>query len=230
MADQDGGLVSSGTALSVGVTEGKGVSLCEVLDRVLDTGVVAHGDVVFSVADIDLVFLSLRLLLTSVETARKNGMSVPTMPGSRRAAADVSGTPPPPAERLPAPSPPHGIAAPPGAPVPAALVRAAPVPSAVEVLPAEKAERETATRLNVPADDVKNGLAQLVMVLVKLLHELMERQAVKRIDGGALTDEEIERLGTTLMRQAEEIRRLQKTLGLTDDDMNLDLGPLGKLI
>ena len=77
---------------------------------------------------------------------------------------------------------------------------------------------------------MKNGLAQLVMVLVKLLHELMERQAVKRIDGGALTDEEVERLGTTLMRQAEEIRRLQKTLGLTDEDMNLDLGPLGKLI
>ena len=43
-------------------------------------------------------------------------------------------------------------------------------------------------------------------------------------------DEEIERLGTTLMRQAEEIRKLQKTLGLKDDDMNLDLGPLGKLI
>ncbi len=230
MAEQEGGLVASRTALAIGVTEGKGVSLCEVLDRVLDTGVVGHGDVVISVADVDLVFLSLRLLLTSVETARKAGMAVPTVPGTRRAAEEAGRAAPPPPERLSAPSPPPRIVAPADSPVPAALVRAALVPSAVEVLPAERPALDPATRVNVSADGVKNGLAQLVMVLVRLLHELLERQAVKRIDGGALTDEEIERLGTTLMRQAEEIRRLQKTLGLTDDDMNLDLGPLGKLI
>ncbi len=84
-------------------------------------------------------------------------------------------------------------------------------------------------RLNLDPDSVKNGLGQLVLTLVKLLHELMERQAIRRIDAGSLTEEQIERLGLTLMRQAEEIERLRKEFGLEDEDLDLDLGPLGKL-
>jgi hypothetical protein len=61
------------------------------------------------------------------------------------------------------------------------------------------------------------------------LHELLERQALRRIDGGSLTEEQIERLGLTLMGQAEEIDRLRKEFGLEEDDLNLDLGPLGKV-
>ena len=85
-------------------------------------------------------------------------------------------------------------------------------------------------RLNLNQDKKKNGLAQLVLTVIKLLHELLEKQAIRRIDGGGLTDEEIERLGFTLMRQSEEIARISHEFGLKEDDLNLDLGPLGKLI
>jgi len=76
---------------------------------------------------------------------------------------------------------------------------------------------------------LKNGLGQLVLTLIKLLHEVLERQALRRIDAGSLTEEQIERLGLTLMRQAEEIDRLRKEFGLEEQDLNLDLGPLGTL-
>ncbi len=76
---------------------------------------------------------------------------------------------------------------------------------------------------------MKNGLGQLVLTLIKLLHEVLERQALRRIDAGSLTEEQIERLGLTLMQQAEEIERLRKEFGLDEEDLNLDLGPLGKL-
>jgi len=85
-------------------------------------------------------------------------------------------------------------------------------------------------RLNLDQEKKKNGLAQLVLTVVKLLHELLEKQAIRRIDGGSLTDEEIERLGFTLMRQSEEIGRISREFGLEEEDLNLDLGPLGKLL
>ncbi|MGP8258595.1 MAG: gas vesicle protein K [Acidobacteriaceae bacterium] len=84
-------------------------------------------------------------------------------------------------------------------------------------------------RLELDPEQVKNGLGQLVLTVVKLLHELLERQALRRIDAGSLTEEQIERLGFTLMRQAEEIDRLRNEFGLEDQDLNLDLGPLGTL-
>ena len=76
---------------------------------------------------------------------------------------------------------------------------------------------------------LKNGLGQLVLTLVKLLHEVLERQALRRIDAGSLTAEQIENLGLTLMRQAEEIDRLRREFGLEEQDLDLDLGPLGRL-
>ena len=85
-------------------------------------------------------------------------------------------------------------------------------------------------RLNLDENGAKNGLGQLVLTLVKLLHELLERQAIRRIEAGSLSDQQIERLGLTLMRQAQEIERLRKEFGLEDEDLNLDLGPLGKLL
>ena len=85
-------------------------------------------------------------------------------------------------------------------------------------------------KINLEQDSVKNGLGQLVLTLVKLLHELLERQALRRIEAGSLSDPEIENIGVTLMRQAEEIERLRKEFGLEKKDLNLDLGPLGKLL
>ena len=95
---------------------------------------------------------------------------------------------------------------------------------------APRANRASSRRMNLDQEKKKNGLAQLVLTVVKLLHELLEKQAIRRIDGGGLTDEEIERLGFTLMRQSEEIARIAREFGLESDDLNLDLGPLGKLL
>ena len=85
-------------------------------------------------------------------------------------------------------------------------------------------------RMNLKQDDVKNGLGQLVLTLVKLLHELLEKQAIRRMESGSLSENQIERLGLTLMRQAQEIERLRKEFGLEEEDLNIDLGPLGKLL
>jgi hypothetical protein len=84
--------------------------------------------------------------------------------------------------------------------------------------------------VNLDGENVKNGLGRLVLTLVKLLHELLEKQAIKQIDAGYLTNAEIERIGLTLMRQAEEIDRLRKEFHLEEQDLNLDLGPLGRLL
>lgn len=92
------------------------------------------------------------------------------------------------------------------------------------------AQPARARRLNLDPDQVKNGLAQLVLTLVKLLHEVMERQAIRRIDVGDLSEAEIDRLGVTLMKQGEQIERLREAFGLSPEDLNLDLGPLGKLL
>jgi len=85
-------------------------------------------------------------------------------------------------------------------------------------------------RINLDPDDVKNGLAQLVLTLVKLLHELMEKQAIRRIESGSLNEAECERLGFTLMKQSEQIDVLREAFGLSEQDLNVDLGPLGKLV
>ena len=84
-------------------------------------------------------------------------------------------------------------------------------------------------RLDLDPERLKNGLGQLVLTVVKLLHEVLERQALRRIEAGSLTAEQIERLGLTLMGHAEEIDRLRREFNLEDDDLNLDLGPLGRL-
>lgn len=85
-------------------------------------------------------------------------------------------------------------------------------------------------RINLDPDEVKNGLGQLVLTLVRLIHELLERQALRRIDAGSLTDRQIEAVGLALMQQADEIDRLRKEFNLDEEDLNLDLGPLGRLI
>jgi hypothetical protein len=88
----------------------------------------------------------------------------------------------------------------------------------------------SAGKINLEPENVQNGLARLVLTLVKLLHELLEKQAIRRMDSGTLTDDEIERLGLTLMRQSEEIIKIAREFGLEETDLNLDLGPLGKLL
>jgi hypothetical protein len=85
-------------------------------------------------------------------------------------------------------------------------------------------------RVNADRDELEKGLAQLVLTLIELLRQLLERQALRRIDGGSLTAEEVERLGETFMLLAERMDELKEAFGLEDEDLNLDLGPLGRLI
>ncbi|MBU2704748.1 gas vesicle protein K [Zooshikella marina] len=100
-----------------------------------------------------------------------------------------------------------------------------------ENLKLEQRDKESASDVQVKlgGEPLQNGLAQLALTLIKLLHELMEQQAIRRMDSGSLTEEEVERLGMTLMQQQEEIDRLKRVFHLNDEDLNLDLGPLGKL-
>jgi hypothetical protein len=74
-----------------------------------------------------------------------------------------------------------------------------------------------------------NGLAKLVLALLNVIHELLERQAMRRIDGGSLTGTQCEALGDALMRQALTILELCNQLGITEEDLDIDLGPLGRL-
>lgn len=85
-------------------------------------------------------------------------------------------------------------------------------------------------RVDADPERVERGLAQLVLTLVELLRQLMERQALRRMEGGTLTDEEIERLGETFMKLAQRMDELKREFGLEDKDLNLDLGPLGNLL
>jgi hypothetical protein len=85
-------------------------------------------------------------------------------------------------------------------------------------------------RVSTDPENVERGLVQLVLTLVELLRQLMERQAIRRLDAGALTEEETERLGTTLMLLERRMTELREHFGLTPEDLNIDLGPLGRLL
>jgi hypothetical protein len=85
-------------------------------------------------------------------------------------------------------------------------------------------------RVDADPERVERGLAQLVLTLVELLRQLMERQALRRMESGTLTDEEVERLGETFMKLAERMEELKREFGLEDRDLNLELGPLGRLL
>jgi hypothetical protein len=85
-------------------------------------------------------------------------------------------------------------------------------------------------RVNADPEQVEKGLVQLVLTLVELLRQLMERQALRRMEQGTLTDEQVERLGDTFMKLDRRMGELKDHFGLEDRDLNLDLGPLGNLL
>ncbi|MGW0548703.1 gas vesicle protein K [Streptomyces altiplanensis] len=105
-------------------------------------------------------------------------------------------------------------------------------PAAPQDLPRPDRHRSTrpGARVNTDPDTVERDLMKLVLTLVELLRQLMERQAMHRVDAGDLTEDEEERLGLTLMLLHDRMNDLCARYGLTMQDLNLDLGPLGPLL
>lgn len=85
-------------------------------------------------------------------------------------------------------------------------------------------------RWNPDPEDVQKSVAQLVLTIVEFLRQLMERQAIRRMEQKTLTPKEVEAVGAALMTLEETVREIGKRFGLTPEDLNLDLGPLGKLM
>ncbi len=101
----------------------------------------------------------------------------------------------------------------------------APVPALAGVV--EDLDR---ARIHADPETAERGLAQLVLTIVELIRGLMERQAIRRMESGSLSDDEIERMGETFMTLDRRMAELRDHFGLAPEDLNLDLGPLGKLL
>lgn len=97
---------------------------------------------------------------------------------------------------------------------------------------AELAEiaRALPDRIAAEPEDIEAGLGKLVLTLVEFVRQVLEHQAVRRMEGGRLSEEQIERLGLALMRLQERMQELKDAFGLADEDLNVDLGPLGRLL
>jgi Gas vesicle protein K/Gas vesicle protein len=206
------------------------LTLLELLDRLLDKGAVVKGEVLLSVADIDLVYLNVGLLLSSVKSiAEANGkehnkeaellswstairedfLDEPQLEVERKDVAPASSV----KENTPRKSCNEEILA-------------SVLSSTIDYEPNQR----IAPKTNVDPDNVEKGLVKLVLTLVDLIRKLMEKQAIRRLEAGQLNVEEIEKMGHTFLLLDERMGQIKKTFGLKDEDLNLDLGPLGKLI
>lgn len=88
------------------------------------------------------------------------------------------------------------------------------------------AEPSIPERISADPEIVENGLAKLVLSIIELVRQLLEKQALRRMDSGNLSEEEIERLGMALMKLEAKMDELKRVFGLSDDDLRLDLGPI----
>lgn len=94
----------------------------------------------------------------------------------------------------------------------------------------EKIQEAYSGKVNINPENIENGLAKLILTIVELIRKLMERQAMRRIENGSLSEEEIERIGEILMKLENKILELKEMFGLKDEELNINLGPLGDLI
>jgi len=108
------------------------------------------------------------------------------------------------------------------------LLNSVPIDEFEEVI--ETVENTVSSRINATPDNADHGLAQLVLTLIELIRKLVEKQAIRRVEGGSLSEDEIERLGETLMKLEMKMEELKEIFNLTDEDLNINLGPLGDLM
>jgi hypothetical protein len=191
---------------------GERLELSDVLNHILDKGVVLRGEVMLAVADIDLVRLDLGLLLSAVDIAMGRGGD----PGATARVRGPTGTQP--SSELSS-----------GSTMESQVVESLHAPSDAAITPLEAVAEGLPPRLNTDPDKVENGLAKLVLTLIEVLRKVLEHQAVRRMEGGHLSDEEVERLGVALLRLNDRMQDMKGIFGLSDDDLQIDLGPLGKL-
>ena len=186
------------------------LDLGDLLSHVLDKGVVLKGEVMLAVADIDLIKLDLGLLLTAVETALERGRPAAMRPlfGETPRIAQAP-RPETPSERD--------------------VTRALPGASELPSTPIEEIAEAIPPRVNADPESVENGLARLVLTLIEVLRKVLEHQAVRRMEGGHLSSEEVERLGVALLRLNDRMQEMKGIFGLRDEDLQIDLGPLGRL-
>ena len=171
-------------------------TLVDVLDVVIDKGVVVHGDLVVRLADFDLLFIGLRIMLTSISRQEK-------IQGTRIGEVNKSDSPAGGGDE--------------------AFLR-----KLEEQI--KKAEVHINQMINADKpQEAESGLAKLVLTLIKLIVDLVEREARRRVETGFLTQMEIQKLGMNLQALETKIEELRFVFGLKKEDLNLDLGPLGKL-
>lgn len=89
---------------------------------------------------------------------------------------------------------------------------------------------QTRGRINLEPASAENGLAELVMTVIELLRQIVERHAIRRVEGGTLSEEQVEDLGAALMDLEDKMEELKEIFGLDAKDLNIDLGPLGRLM
>ena len=104
------------------------------------------------------------------------------------------------------------------------------VPARKRARRSKRASRPAPMRWNPEPDDVQRSVAQLVLTIVEFLRRLMERQAIRRMEQRTLSPKQIEDVGLALMKLEKTIRDIGKRFGLSPEDLNLDLGPIGKLM
>jgi hypothetical protein len=186
-------------------------SLVDILDRLLTAGTVVAGDVLLGLAGVDLVRLDLRLLLSSVETLARPDAPEQRAPGtparvpvqSRESDAGRQGGP----RRRPVEDRYRALGASETPPVPTAAP--GPPPSLPEI-----------------TGDADRGLSRLVLALVDVIRQLMERQALHRMEGGSLSADEVERLGVALQALDQRMSQLCTAFGLRREDVRLSLDRL----
>lgn len=215
-----------------GFDEDEELSLLETLNHVLDKGVVVAGDITISVANIDLIFVNLNALLGSVETVnevlsrRRDPERAPALaPRAHDEGAQAD-------EKEVDTRREGGVLLSEQSPLPPVPLESE-VSDARAVAAVEQLRRETGRlpeRINIDPRSVEQGLAKLVLTLIELIRRLLEKQAVRRMEGGGLSAAQVEELGLALMKLEEKMRELKSQFGLEDEDLNLDLGPIGRLI
>ena len=204
-------------------------TLVEALDKLIDKGVSVSGDVSISVADIDLVYVGLRLLLCSADQvpALKRIRSEPPV----RTVSSAEGTA---AGEFAYPTAEPAVISSPSvwqddasgtAPEPPRRSR-----DVIDVSTVPSGGTAPARLLDIDPAQIERDLCRLVLTIVELLRQLMEKQAVRRMEGGSLKQEEEERLGLAFARLDDKMQELRAVFGLDSDDLNIDLGPLGTLV